>query len=86
MGEQGAIGQVTMAQARQCFLYPPQPDNWRQDPTQGGGGAIMDVGVHCIDTLRFILGEVQAVWALSVDGIAAPQPVLCCYIHSFSRS
>jgi predicted dehydrogenase len=46
----------------------------------------MDVGVHCTDTLRFILGEVQAVWALSVDGIAAPQPVLCCHIHSFSRS
>jgi predicted dehydrogenase len=46
----------------------------------------MDVGVHCIDTLRFILGEVQAVWALSADGIAAPQPALCCYIHSFSRS
>jgi len=67
--EQGAIGQVTMAQARQCFLYPPQPDNWRQDLTQGGGGALMDVGVHCIDTLRFILGEVQAVTAL-VDTMA----------------
>lgn len=58
-----------MAQARQCFLYPPQADNWRQDPAQGGGGAIMDVGVHCIDTLRFILGEVQAVTAL-VDTMA----------------
>lgn len=66
---QGAIGQVTMAQARQAFLYPPEPDNWRQDPARGGGGAIMDVGVHCIDTLRFILGEVEAVTAL-VDTLA----------------
>lgn len=66
---QGAIGQVTMAQARQAFLYPPEPDNWRQNPALGGGGAIMDVGVHCIDTLRFILGEVEAVTAL-VDTLA----------------
>ena len=65
----GAIGQVTMAQARQTFLYPSEPGNWRQDPNRGGGGAIMDVGVHCIDTLRFILGEVEAVTAL-VDTLA----------------
>ncbi|HIC88389.1 MAG TPA: Gfo/Idh/MocA family oxidoreductase [Anaerolineae bacterium] len=62
--QQGAIGRVTMAQTRQAFLYPPEPGNWRQDPARGGGGAIMDVGVHCIDTLRFILGEVEAVTAL----------------------
>jgi len=67
--QQGAIGQVTMAKARQAFLYPPEPDNWRQDPDRGGGGVIMDVGVHCIDTLRFILGEVEAVAAL-VDTLA----------------
>jgi predicted dehydrogenase len=61
--QQGAIGQVTMAQARFTSLYPPEPNNWRQDPDLGGGGALMDVGVHCIDTLRFILGEVEAVAA-----------------------
>jgi 1,5-anhydro-D-fructose reductase (1,5-anhydro-D-mannitol-forming) len=60
---EGAIGRVTMAQARQCFLYAPEPGNWRQDPARGGGGPLMDVGVHCIDTLRFVLGEVEAVAA-----------------------
>jgi predicted dehydrogenase len=70
----GAIGQVTMAQARQAFLYPPQPGSWRQDPAHGGGGALMDVGVHCIDTLRFVLGEVEAVTSL-VDTVAFDYPV-----------
>ena len=67
--QDGVIGQVTMAQARQAFLYPPGPGRWRQNPALGGGGAIMDVGVHCIDTLRFVLGEVEAVTAL-VDTLA----------------
>ncbi len=71
---QGAIGRVTMAQARQGSLRPSKPDDWRQDPAQSGGGAIMDVGVHCIDTLRFILGEVEAVTAL-VDTLAFDYPV-----------
>jgi UDP-N-acetyl-2-amino-2-deoxyglucuronate dehydrogenase len=53
-----------MAQTRQVFLYPPAPGLWRQLPEQGGGGALMDVGVHGIDTLRFILGEVDTVSAL----------------------
>jgi predicted dehydrogenase len=67
--EAGAIGQVTMAQARQAFPYPPEAENWRQVPNLGGGGALMDVGVHCIDTLRYILGKVKAVTAL-VDTLA----------------
>jgi len=72
--QHGVIGQVTMAQARQAFLYPPEQDNWRQDPALSGGGALMDVGVHCIDTLRFILGDVESVTAL-VDTIAFDYPV-----------
>jgi predicted dehydrogenase len=71
---QGAIGQVTMAQARQVFLYPPAPGLWRQSPEQAGGGALMDVGVHGIDTLRFILGEVDTVTAL-VDTLVFGYPV-----------
>lgn len=70
----GALGQVTMAQARQVNLYPASASSWRQQPERSGGGALMDVGVHCIDTLRFILGEVEAVTAL-VDTLAFNYPV-----------
>jgi predicted dehydrogenase len=34
------------------------PRNWLYDKDVAGGGALMDIGVHCIDTLRFLLGEV----------------------------
>lgn len=61
---QGVIGRPVMAAARQVMLYPPTGGAWRQNPALGGGGAIMDVGVHCIDTLRFVLGEVKSVTAL----------------------
>ena len=37
---------------------------WINDPTLATGGPIADVGVHCIDTLRFVLGdEVRTVMA-----------------------
>ena len=60
---QGAIGQVTLAETRQGSLRPRSPGDWKQDPAQAGGGAMMDLAVHGIDTLRFILGEVKAVTA-----------------------
>jgi predicted dehydrogenase len=67
--QQGAIGRVTMAHARFGCLAPPQPGSWRQDPAKAGGGALMDLGVHCIDILRYVLGEVEGVSAL-VDTLA----------------
>jgi len=70
----GAIGRVTMAQARQVLLYPPAPGLWRQSREQAGGGALMDLGVHGIDTLRFILGEVETVSA-QVATLAFDYPV-----------
>lgn len=59
-----AVGQVVTAMARMASLNPPQAGAWRHDPALAGGGALMDLGVHCIDTLRFILGEVESVAAL----------------------
>ena len=32
------------------------PGNWRQSKKAGGGGCLMDMGVHCIDLLQYILG------------------------------
>jgi predicted dehydrogenase len=53
----GAIGPLRLARAE--FLYPVANSArvWITDPRIAGGGPICDVGVHCIDTLRFVLND-----------------------------
>jgi predicted dehydrogenase len=53
----GRIGQPQLAHAQ--YVYPANlaPRKWITDPTVACGGPIADVGVHCIDALRFVLGE-----------------------------
>ena len=61
----GEIGDVIFARSE--FSYPgaQHPRTWLTDAALAAGGPVADVGVHCIDTLRFILGDdpltVQAV-------------------------
>lgn len=62
----GQIGKVIFARAE--FGVPTQGHTrpWLYDKRLSGGGPIADVGVHCLDTLRFILAdEVARVSALS---------------------
>ena len=33
------------------------PSGWFTDPTFAGGGALIDMGIHAIDTARFLLGD-----------------------------
>ncbi len=54
---QGAIGQPLLARA--AFVAPmlSSPRTWVQDPKLATGGPLADIGVHCIDTLRYVLGD-----------------------------
>lgn len=53
---EGKIGKPVSAYAQFTCWYPDMPGAWRQSKKNGGGGAMMDMGVHCIDLLQYILG------------------------------
>ena len=56
--ESGQIGRVVFARSE--FSFPGGPGHaraWINDPAVAGGGPIADVGVHCIDALRYILQD-----------------------------
>jgi len=52
----GALGDIVSMRAQLTCWYPEIPGNWRQDKTKSGGGALMDMGIHCIDLLQYISG------------------------------
>ncbi|HXW91971.1 MAG TPA: Gfo/Idh/MocA family oxidoreductase [Terriglobales bacterium] len=55
---QGQIGRVVFARSE--FSFPGGADHpraWLHDRAIAGGGPIADVGVHCVDALRFILQD-----------------------------
>jgi 1,5-anhydro-D-fructose reductase (1,5-anhydro-D-mannitol-forming) len=53
----GRIGKPQLAHAEYAYPAAQAPRKWITDPTLACGGPIADVGVHCIDSLRFVLGE-----------------------------
>ncbi|MFZ0661149.1 MAG: Gfo/Idh/MocA family oxidoreductase [Acidobacteriaceae bacterium] len=54
--EEGRIGKPQLAQAQFAYSAEGSPRKWIYDPTLALGGPIGDVGIHCIDALRYILG------------------------------
>ena len=52
----GKIGEVVSARAQLTCWYPEMENCWRQDIKLSGGGAMMDMGVHCVDLIRYITG------------------------------
>lgn len=52
----GDIGEPRTAHAEFNYAAQNSKRTWITDPALAAGGPIGDVGVHCIDTLRFVLG------------------------------
>jgi predicted dehydrogenase len=64
----GAIGRPVYARSEFCYSARNHGRVWLTNPSLAAGGPISDVGVHCIDTLRFILqDEVVSVTARAVS-------------------
>jgi predicted dehydrogenase len=61
MIQAGQLGQPVYARAQLSCWYPPMTGAWRQDPAQGGGGSLIDMGSHCIDLLEMFFGRVKRV-------------------------
>ena len=53
----GRIGVPQLAHAQYAYPASKAPRKWITDTSLACGGPIADVGVHCIDALRFVLGE-----------------------------
>lgn len=54
---EGKIGQVVSGYAQFTCWFPDMPGSWRQSKAKGGGGAMMDMGVHCIDLMQYVVGS-----------------------------
>jgi len=64
----GRIGRPVFARSEFSFLLKNHPRKWISDATIAGGGPIADVGVHCVDALRYVLGdEVVRVAAIGIS-------------------
>jgi predicted dehydrogenase len=55
------IGKPVYARAQLSCWYPQIKGAWRQNPKQGGGGSLMDMGGHSIDLLEMFFGPVKSV-------------------------
>jgi len=72
--DQGMIGKLVLGRAQLTTWYPEIDGAWRQDPERGGGGCLIDMGIHCIHLLRMFLGEVKEVSAI-IGNAAFSYPV-----------
>lgn len=59
--EEGKIGKPVYARAQLSCWYPPMPNAWRQNPSTGGGGSLIDMGSHCIDLLEMFFGDIKSI-------------------------
>ncbi len=53
----GEIGEPVFLRAQLSCWYPEIQGSWRQDPSLGGGGALMDMATHLFDLLEEICGS-----------------------------
>lgn len=65
--EEGALGSVIMVETHQSTpnALRFQPGYWRADETESPLGGITSLGVHMLDTMTYLLGEIATVFAMS---------------------
>lgn len=66
----GIIGKVTCVKTEYLYDARLSQRRWLQDRKTAGGGPTFDIGVHCLDTIRFLLDDE----VVSVKSQLAPIP------------
>jgi predicted dehydrogenase len=64
--ETGALGRPLLAAGRVRWWRPPEyyaDSRWRGTLALDGGGALINQGIHTVDLLLWLLGDVRSVWA-----------------------
>ena len=66
--EEGFVGRV--AHYRAAYLHSSNIDaakalHWKSDRSRGGGGVFFDMGVHVIDLMSYLVGDVAGISAVS---------------------
>ncbi|MGB0124044.1 MAG: Gfo/Idh/MocA family oxidoreductase [Silvibacterium sp.] len=67
---EGRIGNPVLAQAQFAYSAEGSPRSWIYDPSLALGGPIGDVGIHCVDALRYVLGMDAATRVIAVNTLA----------------
>lgn len=56
LGQESILGPIQKLEAQNGFDVG-EPDQWRLKKTLAGGGSLMDVGIYCIQGVRYLLGK-----------------------------
>jgi predicted dehydrogenase len=73
----GQIGRPIFARSEFSYAANHHMRTWLTDPALAGGGPIADVGVHCVDALRYILQDeivrvtARGLWDARSGGVEA---------------
>jgi 1,5-anhydro-D-fructose reductase (1,5-anhydro-D-mannitol-forming) len=66
----GMIGNVTLIRAEYFYDVRQSKRWWSRNKMIAGGGPVFDIGVHCIDAIRYLLEDE----VLSVQSVLQPPP------------
>ncbi len=67
--DDGLLGAPVMGRAELTCWYPPIEGAFRQIPAEGGGGAFMDMGNHCVDLLEMFFGRTTEIALLTANRV-----------------
>lgn len=69
--QSGMIGRITYARSHFYYNADYSKRKWLWDPVTAGAGPLYDIGIHCLDTMRFVLNDERV---RTVQSIMHPAP------------